>query len=168
MKSVEDSAKEMLEMEMPFRLNAETFVIESGDSRIYMTGGGNAGPERGKQFVLHVGEKAFGFRTADDITNHKVELLAGGTRLWWFDDLLCELRGTEPKNRGTERTRYGVLTNAYRFESLDEQGLILELFIKAMEAFDTRVLAGVTKRPNTIARLTPRAAELVAAGKFLA
>ncbi|GAK46349.1 TM2 domain-containing protein 2 precursor [Tepidicaulis marinus] len=167
MKPVEESAKEMLEMEMPFRINPETLDVESDDSRIYMIGGRSAGPEQGHHFVLHVGDKVFGFCTAADRDNEKTELLDDGTRVWWFNDLLCPLSGAERK-AGGGYTAYRVLTNTYSFTNLEEQKMVLGLFFKAIQAFDPRVAMGTIKEPKVVARLTPHAAFRLESGDFLA
>jgi hypothetical protein len=161
MKSVEDSAKEMLEMEVPFRLNSKTWVMESDDPRIFLKSYGMWPPDSGKRFIFHLGDKRFGFRTAEDIKQQKVEELPDGTMLWWFDDILCKLWGTYGRGQLKE------LTNTYTFSTEAEQELVLSLFIKAMQVWDKRVPLGRRSEPKAGACLTPRAVDLVAAGKFL-
>ena len=162
MKPVEDSAKEMLEMEMPFRINPSTFNVESDDPGVFMTGGHNWSPEMGRQFVLHVGDAAYGFRTSEDNEKQKIENLDDGTVIWWFDDILCKLY---------ERMKGGrlqLVTNRYSFENAKEQELILSLFFKAIQAYDLGVVAGIKQEPKSKGFLTPRAEQQIVSGKFLA
>lgn len=156
--------QEVLALKPVFYLSHVTKHVESNISDVFMSGGGSWSPDVGRQFVLNVAERRMGFGQVDDVSRLKaVETLPDGTDRWWFDDLFCVVW-----KHNREKRRLVEATNTYRFDSVNERDAALELFVRAMKAYDARVLVDALAEPKVEVRFTDRALQRLQTGEFVA
>jgi|GEM_PF-4457970 len=156
--------QEVLAINPTFHFNVESLYVESNLPDVFMTGGGRWSSDVGRHFVLNIGTRKIGFGEADDVSRVKgVEILEDGTNLWWFDALFCKVW-----KQDKEKGRLIEATNTYILDSLQERDAALELFVRAMKAYDLRVAVNPRAEPKVDVKFTDRAIQALKSGEFVA
>ena len=116
---------------MGWRFNRETVRIESDDRNMFVECLVPHHPEVGSEFVLDMGGKKIGFRTADDWQDDTSERLSDGTKIWRFDRV-----GILVIRWDNETRKPVTLAKEHKFSSREEQDEVLRTFADALAVFD--------------------------------
>lgn len=115
---------------MKFRYDGNTSTIKSDDPGIFVRRMGNA-REAGDRFLLTMGDRVFGFQTAEYFLDNQSERLSDGTLVWRIGVVLCQITRWDDVTK-----KFVDCTNTYKFQNSAEQDLVLSVFAEALSAFD--------------------------------
>ena len=146
---------------MKFRYNANTFIIESDDPRIYAKRL-QAGRVPFSEILLVVGDKRFGFRTAIVDEEESLPRRDDGLTVWQIDFICHRISRWD-----MERRAIVDLTNVCEFANREEQKYVLETLARALEVFDGKLWPTDPCSVKACVEYTERAANQIESGNLI-